>query len=207
MSDDPAAPKLPAPALSETPDIALRLHESWLEAAANRMFAGKSETAESMRQEIINQLGPVKRPPPKQTDEDRQSLAFTFAKTRPVEFRFVDNTATMVIRATEFRIQSRALEGMEVTASYKVEKTATGFRLTRLGELKVLPLNYAPGKALTASQRAIRTLLQRLLGDVFQEVMELDEIPVPRMFPMVGTLRPTQVQTANGWLVIGVRRQ
>jgi hypothetical protein len=206
MSDDPAAPKQPAAAISGTPDIALRLHESWLEAAGNRMFAGKTETVESMRQEIINQLGPVKRPPPKQTDDDRQSLAITFAKKRPFEFRFSDNTATMVIHATEFRIESRVLEGMDITAAYKVEKTETGFRLTRLGDLKILPPDYAPGKRLTASQLAIRALLDRLLSDVFQEVMELDEIPIPNILAKIGKVLPTQVQTANGWLVLGVRR-
>jgi hypothetical protein len=206
MSDDPAAPKSMAPVLTGAPDIALRLHESWLEAAANRMFAGKTETAESMRQEIINQIGPLKRPPPKQSDEDRQSLAITFAKTRPLEFRFFDNTATMVIHATGFRIQSRVLEGMDVTATFKVEKTESGLRLTRLGDLKIFPSDYTPGKRLTASQLTIRALLLRLLGDVFQDVMELDEIPTPSMFPKVGKLLPVQIQTSDGWLVLSAHR-
>ncbi|HLW65212.1 MAG TPA: hypothetical protein VKS79_07835 [Gemmataceae bacterium] len=207
MSDDPAAPKQEAPPLTGQPGIALRLHESWLEAAANRMFAGKTETAETMRQEIINQLGPVKRPQPKETEDDRQSLAITFANSRPVEFHFADNTAAMVIHANEFRLQSRTLEGMDITASYKLEKTETGLRFTRLGDLKIVPRDYTPGKRLSASQMTIRALLQRVLGDVFQEVMELDEIPVPSMFPRVGKLLPTQVQTANGWLVLSVSRE
>ncbi|HEV3145191.1 MAG TPA: hypothetical protein VGZ47_14975 [Gemmataceae bacterium] len=206
MSDDGPAPTQPPPALVEGPDIALRLHESWLEAAANRIFAGKTETAESMRQELINQMGPVKRPLPKATEEDRQELATTFAAKRPVEFHFAENVGTIVIHAKEFRFQGRTFEGMDISASYKLNKTDMGVRMTRLGELKIFPPNYVPGTPLTTAQVATRVILLRLLGDVFQEVMELDEIPIPSMFERIGKLLPAQVQALNGWLVLAVRQ-
>src|SRR5262249_49690249 len=114
--------------------------------------------------------------------------------------------ATMIAHATQFRLADRTFDGMDITAAYKLEKTEMGLRLTRLGELKINPPGYKAGDRLTASHRATRAILDRLLGDVFQEVMELDEIPIPRMLQNIGNLLPIQAQTSNGWLILGVRR-
>ncbi len=53
---------------------------------------------------------------------------------------------------------------------------------------------------------ALRRLLQRHLGDLFQEEFELDEIELPEDLKKAGPLLPTQFETSGGWLLLGVRR-
>ncbi|MFL5339765.1 MAG: hypothetical protein ACJ8F7_06315 [Gemmataceae bacterium] len=205
LAEPQPEPITPFPTVDPRSDAAVRVHQSLLNAGATRALAGKTYTQLQFRTEFADLLGA-----PKDTNL-KQDVAITFAQRRPVEFAFDNNLAKVTIRGTKYLVheenEDRELGPMNITATYKLEKTDLGFRATRQGELEIYPPDFVKGRdKLTTSQVAQRRLLQRHLADSFQELFELDEIILPDSLKRAGPLVPTQFQTTRGWLVLGVRR-
>ena len=202
---DAAAPSWPAPpALDGSPEASVRLHESFLNAATNTLFAGKTYTAETFRRDFPELRGPgPKRPAGGATDQKK--FAITFAAKNPIEAHFDNDTVTIVVRGSRFQVDDDTFEGMSVTVAYRVEKSATGIKATRRGEIQVRPTNVAPGQRLTSSQVAAKAVLKHHLEEFLPPDIEQDELTLPESLQKAGKLVPTQLAAARGWLVFGAK--
>ena len=195
----------PPPAIAASSDAALRLHESLLNEGARRLLSGKTYTGARFFDEFDDLLGPFRRRKKERPDEPE--LAITFAAERPAEFAFDKNEIRLTVHGTKFRSDDREYEAMNITAVYKIAPTRLGFLAVRQGELEIYPPDFVKGRdRLTSSQVALRKLLQRRLGDLFQDEFELDEVELPKELQKAGPLVPTQFEASHGWLLLGVRR-
>src|SRR5258708_37285107 len=87
----------------------------------------------------------------------------------------------------------------------RLEKTATGVRAVRQGEIAIAPPNHTPGTRLTSTQVSTKAVLRNHLEDVLKPQFELKEINLPERLKKAGPLVPSEVRAAGGWLVVGLR--
>jgi hypothetical protein len=199
-----AVPALAPPPDEEAPsDGSVRLHESYVNALGTVFFAGRIYSEDSFREEFGSLFGSSRRPP--SPPDGRKSLKITFAARDPVEVRFAADTVTILMRGEAFEVDTTAYPGMWITAAYRVEKTATGFRAVRQGEIAIAPPNHTPGTRLTSSQVSTKAVLRNHLEDILKPQWELKEINLPERLKKAGPLVPTEIRAARGWLTVGVR--
>jgi hypothetical protein len=199
---DLSAPSEP-PALTGEPDVAIRVHESMVHNLASGALAGMLLEEERVLSAITDSLGSL--PETLEPDKDSDPWGITFARRTPIGVSFADGQFKVTIRGRKYAKGQDEYPGMNISVAYKIEKTDAGFRAVRQGDLEIFPPGFVPGsgKRLSASQQVLRTMLQRRLGKMFEEVL----IPEPIAFSGErsdrGTLVLTQWKAQDGWLVMG----
>ena len=97
---------------------------------------------------------------------------------------------------------------MNVSATYKIFKSADGFRALRQGDVLILPPGYVPGEGKTLSARytVIRNLLERRFKRIFEEELVPKQLTLPGKWEKAGKLSLAQWKTSDGWMVMGYNR-
>jgi hypothetical protein len=111
--------------------------------------------------------------------------------------------ATLTVHTTQFHVEDEPYDGMNITSTYRLEKTATGVRAVRQGEIAIAYANIPAGTRLTSKQISARAVVRNHVEDVLQAEFELDELPLPESLARIGKVVPTQIRTTGGWLVLG----
>ena len=199
---DLSAPSEP-PALAGEPDLAIRVHESMVHNLAAGALAGMLLEEERVLSAVTDMLGSL--PKELEPDEDSTPWGITFAKRTPIGVSFSDGQFTITIRGRKFAKDQTEYPGTDISAAYKIEKTDAGFRAVRQGELEIFPPGFVPGsgKRLSANQQVLRTMLQRRLGKLFDEVLVPKAITLSGERSNRGSLVLTQWNAQDGWLVMG----
>jgi len=200
-----AADSPPPPVLARA-DLAIRVHESAINNAANSKLAGMTLGEEQLLATITRLLG---RLPEKLTPNDQQEpWAISFARRRPVSVSFSGDRFGITLRARRFFRGETRHVGMNVSVNYKIEESGGSLRAIRHGRLEIFPPGFVPGsgKRLSARQQSIRHLLERRFEQIFERELMAQKLTLPDKWGKVGELSLVQWETAGGWLVMAWRR-
>ncbi len=195
------APDAP-PEVDAEHDVSVRVHESLVNNFAAAIIAGKTYDDGDM-EEMGKRLGGEWEEKMKSSDDD-DPWSITYAQLRPVTVLFDNNQFSVTIRGRRFTSGDRAFKAMNISAVYKLEKTPTGAKLVRQGELKIFPPRFVEGETrLSASQVALRRLLTKRMGKMFPPEIVADSKELPGEWAKVGKLQLDQMVTSKGWLSLG----
>ena len=195
------APSNP-PGIDDGHALSVRVHESMINNVAFALLAGQTVTEEGLRQKVLDVTGEI--PEKLQVKEDEDPWSITFDARRPITVAFSGGEFKVTIRGRRFKSGEREFQAMNVTATYKMEKMNGATKLIRQGELEIFPPGFDPENGrLSASQVALRGLLTRRLGEVFEEEIISQERELPGEWAKVGKLRPEEMTADGGWLAIG----
>jgi hypothetical protein len=191
-----AAPS-PAPALTATGDLALRVHESMINNVAARALAGMTVHEDSFRARMTDLLGEL--PASMKADEDEEPWTVTFAAERPITVTFADEGFTIVIRGDRYYRGKDSTPGLIVTAVYKFVQSGQQFKAERQGPLTFTSTS---GKSLSGREIVVRTLLEQRLNKLLKEELLAEGFRLPGKWEKAGTMQPTQVVSKEGWLSV-----
>ena len=200
-----AASSLP-PAPKAEGDITLQIHESAINNLAFDALAGRTVHEDKMQAAVTDLLGQL--PEKMKGDEDGKPWAITFATQQPISVSFADGGFKITLRGAKYYKGGEAYPAMDITATYKIEKTAKGFNAVRQGDIEVFPPDVKPGsgKQVDAHRQVIRTLLQKRFAKVFEKEILGEGFELSGKWKAAGKLLATDVISRDGWLVIVWRR-
>jgi hypothetical protein len=193
-----AAPNNP-PSVAVESDLAAQVHESAINNLAAALLSGVTIKEEDAQKQAVDLLG--KLPEQLKSEGDRDPWSITFARLRPVTVKFADNGVQITIRGQRFTSGERDFQAMNVTADYKIERDGERFRLVRKDELQIEPPNFVKGRTLSGRQVALKTLLEKRFGKIFEREIKSEGLVLPGRWREAGRLDPKQLQATDGWLV------
>ncbi len=198
---DQLAALSPPPQVPESSDLALRMHESFVNNMAAEALAGRTLGEEEMLSMLKDVLGRV--PEHFQADAGEKPWAITFAQKQPVVLRCDDDGFTIVISVDAFARGGSDYPGMDITAKYKIEKTADGYKGVRQGEVSILPPGFEVGKdaRLSVRQQTLRELIGRRFDKAFRKEIIPEPLKLTGRWEKLGKLPLTNWRTADGWIV------
>ena len=187
------------PALDEGTDVAMRLHESFVRNFTEVVLGGVELTDEKLVQHMTD-LG-AEIPEELKTGPGKKSWAITFSKSQPISVGFRDNQIVIAIQGQQFRDGNRVIREMiRIAATYDVEKTETGMRLQREGDVKV---DFLTSKTLTVGQVATKTVMSKKFNAFFKDdIVGEGGITLPGKWENAGNLLLRQLVAENGWLML-----
>jgi hypothetical protein len=188
------------PQVEANHDVTIRVHESMLNNLAGALLAGVRLTQEDVRQ-IARDLNEGELPPKLQPQPNEEPWSITFANAMPITTQFRDDGFTVTIRGRRFTSGERQFNDMNISVTYKIETADGRARLVRQGDLQILPPGFDPQTdTLSASQTALRRLIQRRLGDVFEPEIVSEGLQLPGNWEKVGPLALALARAQQGWL-------
>jgi hypothetical protein len=195
-----AAPTPPPTAVQA--DLVLRVHESMINNSALDALGGMTVHEEKFQEAVVKMLGKLPEKM-KSLEEDHEPWAITFARRQPISVTFADDGFIVTLRGAEYFKGENSYPAMDVTASYKIEKSADGFKFVRQGDIQILP----PGRQqVGGKEQIIRKLLMRRFSKVFEPEMKAEGFVFTGKWEKVGKMLPVDVQSRDGWLTIAWQR-
>jgi hypothetical protein len=197
--DQIGAPQVPA-APSDEHDLAVRMHETVVNNAADALLSGTTLKEKEMQDKVIEWRGEL--PEQLKSEEDRDPWSITFAKSRPVSIKFADNHVKITVRGQRYTSGEREFKGMNVTADYRIVPSGSSYKLVRDAELHIEPPNFVPGQTrLSTQQVTLKTLLQRKFGKLFEPEIKAETLKLSGKWEKAGPLDLKALQSNGGWLV------
>jgi hypothetical protein len=182
-------------------DLVVRFHESavnnLMEEAVSGMTLHENEFLDDVKQylgRVPDQLKPDPKLPP---------WGIGFAKRQPVTATFGDNQFSFLLRASRFFRDNDRLAGMNIRATYHIEKGPKGLHAVRQGDLKVTLPNDEP---LAAADVAERDGLMRRFAKIFPAEFNPDVLLLPGAWRAAGKMVLSQWGTSAGWMVAAWHR-
>jgi hypothetical protein len=186
-------------------DMTVRVHESMINNYALDAFGGMTIRQERAEKAIIDMLGEL--PEKMKTDPSEEPWGITFAKRQPVTVTFADDGFKVTIHGAGFLKGDAPQPAMDVTASYKIEKTPEGFKAVRQGDLQIFPPGFDPATGqLSARHQTVRHLLEKRFGKVFEPEIIPQGIVMKGKLEKAGKLMPTEWICRDGWMVVSWKR-
>ncbi len=185
------------------------LHESAVENTAASTASGRRIEPSQVVRELFPWFGEFQRVLGNSAPEDGDELsAVTFVEQRPVAVDFRENRLVVALRFRSFESGQRRYTAMDLTATYRPERSPKGWFLVR-EELTAYPPEYDP---VTNPQLGVRTKIQqRVLLRRFERLLD-ERIDLNRPLCWTddtGDIRAVlfidHLATAEGWLALGFR--
>ncbi len=194
-----AAPTPPPNAIKT--DLVLRVHESLINNFALDALGGMTVNEDNFQEAVVNTFG--KLPEKMKRDENQPPWTITFATRQPISVTFSDGGFKIIIRGAKFINGDKSCDDMDVTVVYKIEKTDTGFKAVRQGDIQIFP----PGRQqLGGKEIAIKELLTKRFGKIFEPEIIGQGFAFSGKLEKVGKMLPVEVQSNDGWLTIAWKR-
>ncbi|MGV3604948.1 MAG: hypothetical protein ACO1RA_00965 [Planctomycetaceae bacterium] len=194
-----SAPDVP-PASNPAQDVAVRLHESLIGNVSETILGGMLLTDERLVQIIRDELK-AEVPEELQITPEKDPWSITFAREAPVRATFSGGLVRIAIRGRRFSRGDQAINELaEISATYKVEPTATGSKLVRQGDVEVL---FVGRDKLGAQQIAFRTFLRRKFEAMFKPEFVSEGLQLKGRLEKAGKLLLSDVQSEAGWISLG----
>ena len=193
-----AAPSEP-PALNKKTDVSLRLHESLVRNFTEVVLGGVELTDEKLVEHMTRFGAEI--PDELKTGPGKKSWSITFSNTQPISVGFRNNQIVIAIQGQQFRDGKQLItEPIRIAATYNVEKTATGMRLQREGDVAV---DFLARKKLTVLQVATKTVMSKKFNALFKDdIVGQGGIKLPGDWGNAGNLMLQQLIANNGWLML-----
>jgi hypothetical protein len=191
----------PAPDAAADVDVSVRVHESLAGNASEAVIGGITLTDERLAEILEERTGEV--PEELQIKEDKDPWSITFARRQPVVVKIGDNSLRIAVRGSKFtRGDTEMLEALEISASYSLERTPTGSKLTRQGDVEVEFLR-SQGKQLGIRQITFKTFMQKKFAAMFKEEFVGKGLELPGQDGDDIKLNLAQMDSGSGWIALG----
>lgn len=188
------------PPLTPGHDVTVRAHESAIVNFGEAMLAGVTLTDERLEKILRDDLK-AEVPEELKITPDKDPWSITFADEVPVRAVFTGGGLSMAIRGRRFtRGEQGISEPIEISARYAIEKTATGSKLTRQGEVDV---KFLERERLGAQQVAFKTFLTRKFEALFKPEIVSEGIVLKGRLERAGKLQVQEIHSDAGWIAIG----
>ena len=191
-----AAPNAPPPIEGDN-DLAVQLHESFVSNFSRAMLGGVRLTDQRLVELLEKNAAEV--PEAVRLSDDKEPWAITFSSREPVSATFSDNTLRFAIRGRLFELGERVVrKELEMSAIYQLEKTPTGAKLTRQGDVSVEYIGVTG--QLPAEAIIVRTVMRQKFEGLFAAEFETTGIQLPGRWENGGMLHLEQMVANGGWL-------
>ena len=211
----------PAAAMANLPaghDLAVRAHESVIINFAQDVLGGYELTdlrlekliRDDLKAELPDELRVTL--PSGQLDPDKEPWSIQFARELPIRAKFDGGTVWLAIRADRFTrgegdqpgtYKPAITELVEISATYRIEKTEQGATLRRDGDVQVRFLSRANPDQITVRDSPIVTFIRRKFRSLFKEEFVGQGLTFQGRWQRAGTLKLAQVEADRAWLVLG----
>jgi len=174
--------------------VEVRLHESTVNHLALALVGGRNIDNTELEND-----------PTAEGEEADEAWSITFNAEEPIKVTFGDDTFSIKIRGDQFTSDDKVYRGMDIGATYKVDRTGGKLLAVRQGALAIFPPNFVSGSGqrLSIGQQTIRKILERKLGAVLKPELRLDDpLLLPDDLKTAGPLRPVEFIPRNGWLAV-----
>jgi hypothetical protein len=182
------------PQLSADGLVEVTLHESAINHLALALVGGRNIDNTELEND-----------PTAEGEDADEAWSITFNAEEPIKVTFGDDTFSIKIRGDQFTSDDKIYRGMDIGATYKVDRTGGKLLAVRQGELAIFPPDFVSGsgKRLSIGQQTIRKILERKLGAVLKPELRLDDpLELPDDLKGAGPLRPVEFVPRNGWLAV-----
>ena len=208
-TSQPAAASSP-PELPDASDIAVRVHQSALNNAAQSQLAGR-------RIEIDEFMDQIKERFPRlaekiDRDEEDPLTAITFAARSPVSFTFKDNLVTVIVHIDRFEQGEQVHPGLDITVKYRVkaetvtenDRTTMNFVFEKAETPIVFPPGFDPnsGARIGARYFAIRNIVMNRLDEQLKDTFVVSPLELEEQWKNKGYLIPQTIIASQGWLTV-----
>lgn len=193
-----------APAVSGSPDVALRLHQSFVGNFSEALIGGVTLT--DVR--LVEMLEEAKREVPEELkiSDDKDPWSITFAAEQPISVTFKDGTLAIAIHGRKFtRSEQEIRSPMRIIGTYALEKTPTGTQLVRRGDVEVEYVGVKGRESVT--QVAFKTFVRRKFEALFKSPLPIDIEKLPERWETAGKLAVVESAAQNGWLSLAWKMQ
>lgn len=200
------APGAP-PALDGRHALAVRVHESLVNNAAQGLLAGQTIDQRQLQLKAEELLGYV--PDRLIDDEQREPWSLTFADRDPVTLVVSGNEVALTLRGQRYSSGDRRFDAMNFTLRYRLEPNGRGLRATRIGEFEILPPGFVPGSGqrLALRQTLLVNLIRKRLTRMLDPVIESHGLELDEPWNSGGALLVRQLVADNGWLALGWQQE
>lgn len=199
-----AAPGTPPPVATGA-EMSVRVHESMINNLAFDALAGRTVYEEKVQAAAVDSLGRL--PEKMRGDEDGRPWAITFAPRQPISVTFADDSLKVTLRGVRFCKGDEVHQvSMNISATYKIEKSVGGFKAVRQGSIEVFPPDFVAGMQIDARRQVIRKLLEKRFAKIFEPEILGEGFELPGKWKAAGKMLPIEVVCRDGWLVIGWKR-
>ncbi len=193
-----AAGTIQPPAHPDGLDMAVQLHESFVGNMSQGLIGGKTLTSEELADTLREINGEV---PEGLADDDEPAWSVTFSRNLPIQVTFDGHLIRLVIRGRKFTRGDTVVQSeMEISATYKVEKTKTGAKLTRQGEVTA---EYTKKGFQRPEKIAIKTVMRKKFTALLKESRSFEGLELPGRWESAGKLSLGQMSCDKQWLVLG----
>ncbi len=190
------------PVLKQNHDLAVRVHESMINNLAAALIADRKFTDEDAQQAAIDLLGEI--PDKLRKQEDDLPWSITFARREPMTMLFADGSFQLTLRGSAYTSGERSYPAMNITVAYQLKQRDNGATLVRQGDLDILPPGFVEGEStLSAAQVALRRLIGKKLGKVFEPEIVGEGIELKDDWSNAGRLVVSEMIARQGWLALG----
>ena len=192
------------PAFTDGHDLDVRVHQSLINNFAEALLGGVTLTDEKLAQLAKDLAGQVPEELKITPDVDPWSITFTAAQ--PITLDFAKGRLRIAIRGRRFTRSDRRIDrAMEISATYAMEKTAQGVKLTRQGQVQVIYL-VGRRRRQSAEQVAFRTFMRNKFEQVFKEELVTKGLELPGRWKRAGRLSLGRLSADGGWLSLSWRQ-
>ncbi len=185
--------------------LSVCVHQSLISNFANAALAGRTLTEEALQTKLKDLLGQV--PEELRSKPDVDPWSITFAVSDPVTIRFADGGYHLTIRGQRYTSGERSFKAMNISVRYKLEKSGGGMKAVRQGDVDISPPGFIAGETrLSASQIALRTLLEKRFNNVFKAEVVTDGLLLKGNWARLGKLSLMQLGCEAGWLTLAWKK-
>jgi hypothetical protein len=180
-------------------DVAVQVHESFVANLSEGLIGGITLTDEGIAEKIAESGREV--PDELKIRDGTDPWSITFSMSRPVSVNFDRDAVLIVVRGSRFTRGSQTVtRDMQISARYKIERTASGLRLIRDGDVNA---EYVKQRAESIGDIAVKTLMGTKFAAVFKEEFETTGIQLPGPLAGKAELSLNSFDLGSGWAVIG----
>lgn len=196
-----AAPGNP-PALAEPADVAMQIHQSAVNNSAYTLLAGRVVTEKEFLATVEDILGEV--PENLRPEEGKADWTIHFADREPFTITFADGGYTVSLHAAGYQREGKEYPGMDVSATYKIERTDEGLVAVRQGDPEAYPPGFVKGeRQLTGREQTLREMLTQRFDKVFSKKFVPKQQLEPRGRLKTAARAPlSQWTTQDGWMTM-----
>jgi hypothetical protein len=212
LQADPLQLGAPSAPLEAAPkaDLAVQLHESWLNNRAQDLLTGKTLTDDTLQPALSEVLGWL----PEHFDASHREQAgqprwaITLAQQSPLAVHLADGVCEIVVSVDRFAAGPDAYPAMNITARYKVHVSGGTTRLMLNQKLGIYPPGFMPGsgKRLGGRYQTYRRILENRFSSIFPAEIPLDNLSLEENPTPAARLSNTGVTIRDGWLTLAFKR-
>jgi hypothetical protein len=195
-------------------DLAVRIHESVANEAAQNVFGGRSfpvSGVSKVYQELTGGLildgrkaadikADLKMMEKVLADLAGKPVTINLPKTNPLIVKFADQGFSLETHIASIRQGKVDYAGLRAKAAYRLENARDGVHAVRKGPVQFTPEPPQPGQKLAKLTPEFQILLETLMAEFVKERVTLAALPMPAA--LSSRLDPPRAYARNGWFAL-----